>query len=141
MDEEQALIDRWNERGAQFKALLESHNATKLDYRFDLDAGRFWWYRLDGTPVVECQMRLLQSYSNRDRSALMSWAIPQIPDAARIAAVDGVPEQLSNCDHYTAWICALRLADAVGADYFFRAPSSTHWLFLGLWDIRKSSPQ
>lgn len=137
--DEQALIDRWNERGTQLKALLEAHNAANLDYRLDLDQGRFWWHDPDGTPVVECQTRLLLSYSNRDRSALMSWAIPQIPDTARIAPIDGVPDQMDNCDHYSAWICALQLAEAAGAEYFYRAPSSTHWLLIGLWDVRQTA--
>lgn len=135
-DDDEALGERWTQRQARLQALLESHGAAGLDFRVDLGKGRFWWQDGDGRPVVVAATRVLSSYALSDRSVLMGWANRSLPAEATVPAVTGVPERVDDCDEPDAWHWAMRVAEAVGCHFVYRAPNPQMWVFLALWDVR-----
>jgi len=139
-DDDEALAERWTQRQARLQTLLESHGAAGLDFRVDLGKGQFWWQDGAAQPVVVASTRVLSSYALSDRSVLMGWANRSLPPDATVPAVTGIPERIDDCDETDAWTWAMRVAEAVGCHFVYRAPNSQMWVFLGLWDVRAAAP-
>jgi hypothetical protein len=108
----------------------------RLDFRADLARGRFWWQDADGRPVIVASTRLLLTYAASNRSALCGWANKSIPEAATVPPVEGLQERIADCTEEDAWEHAMRVAEAVGAHFIYRAPNAQVTSFLGLWDVR-----
>lgn len=134
-----ALEERWANRQDRLKALLQEHGAMGLDFRADLSLGRFWWQRADGRPVVVASTRFLLSYAKSDSSILCGWANRSMPPDATVPAVEGIATRVENCSEADAWHHAMRVADAVGAHFLYRAPTPQSSAFLGLWDVRAAA--
>jgi hypothetical protein len=134
------LDKRWSVRQELLGTLLAAHDAQNCDYRCDLVQGHFWWQRREsGKPVVVAAARVLCSYALSDSSVLMGWANRSLPDHSRVPAVPELPERLQ-CNEVEAWQLAMRIAEACGAHFIYRAPNPQLWVFLGLWDVRSAGP-
>ncbi|HEU4410095.1 MAG TPA: hypothetical protein VFS43_32875 [Polyangiaceae bacterium] len=140
MDDERAREERWEATQERLKTLLERHGAVGLDFRIDLVEGRFWWLRSDGSPALVASARVLLSYAPSSRSILMGWANPSLAPTAAVPEIEGAPARLTDCDADDGWRWAMRLGDACGADFLYRAPNAQTWLFLGLWGVRDATP-
>jgi hypothetical protein len=138
-DNNDELTKRWIERQDRLDALIDAHRAGGLNYSCDLNKGRFWWRRADGTPVVVASARALLSYALSDRSILMGWANSSFPPHATVSSIAGIPEHIAKCSEADAWLWARRVADASGAHFIYQAPSPQSLLFLGLWDVRTAA--
>ncbi|HEX8796025.1 MAG TPA: hypothetical protein VF765_33980 [Polyangiaceae bacterium] len=139
LDDDDALEARWASRQERLEALLEEHGAMRLDFRADLSLGRFWWQRADGRPVVVASTRFLLSYARSNFSILCGWANRSLPPSATVPAVEGIATRVENCTEADAWLHAMRVADAVGAHFLYRAPTAQSSSFLGLWDVRAAA--
>ncbi|HTQ46764.1 MAG TPA: hypothetical protein VMI75_28615 [Polyangiaceae bacterium] len=138
-EDDEALQTRWETRQDRLKALLEEHGAVGLDFRADLSLGRFWWQRPDGRPVVVASTRFLLSYARSDSSILCGWANRSIPASATVPAIEGIGPRVNDCTEEDAWLLAMRIADAVGAHFLYRAPTPQSSAFLALWDVRAAA--
>jgi hypothetical protein len=136
IENDDALRARWMDRQQRLQALVTELGGAGLDFRADLALGRFWWQSHDGRPVIVASTRLLLSYARSDSSALCGWANRSIPPSATVPAVDGIPPRVADCTEADAWQIAMRIADAVGAHFLYRAPTPQSSVFLGLWDVR-----
>jgi hypothetical protein len=138
-EDDEALSARWASRQERLQALLAELGGAGLDYRADLSLGRFWWQRADGRPVVVASTRFLLSYARSDSSILCGWANRSLPPSATVPAVEGIGPRVDDCTEADAWVLAMRVADAVGAHYLYRAPTAQSSAFLGLWDVRAAA--
>jgi hypothetical protein len=138
--DEDAVRARWAERQTRLQAQISALGAEGLDFRADLGLGRFWWQRGDGRPVVVASTRFLLSYAHSDSSILCGWANRSIPATATVPAVEGIGPRIPDCTEADAWIVAMRIAEACGAHYLYRAPTPQSSAFLGLWDVRPAAP-
>lgn len=139
MSHDEALHAAWKERQERLQGLLEKHGALRLDYRVDLRVGRFWWQRSDGQPVVVASARFLLSYAKSNRSILCGWENRSVAPEATVPAVPGISGHIADSNEPEAWDVAMRIANAVGAHFIYRAPSPQTLAFFGLWDVRPAS--
>jgi hypothetical protein len=135
MDDDDALHERWAHRQDRLRALLEELGGAGLDFRADLALGRFWWQGRGGRPVVVASTRLLLSFARSDSSVLCGWANPSMPASATVPPIDDIGPRIPNCTEADAWRIAMRIGDAVGAHFIYRAPTAQSSAFLGLWDV------
>jgi hypothetical protein len=134
--DEQAMLDRWNQRGRDLEALFKKLGAAGLRLAADLKLGRFWLQSADGRPRVVASTRVLLSYSHTAGSILCGWANPALPKGATIEPVEGIEDRYEDTSENVAWGLAMRLAEEVGAHHLYRVPGSPATLFLALWDVR-----
>jgi len=135
-ESDEALQARWAERQERLQGLVADLGGVGLQFRADLAKGRFWWQREDGRPVVVASTRFLLSYANSNHSILCGWENGGMPPSATVPEVPGIAARVSDCTEADAWLHAMRVAEAVGAHYLYRAPSAQSSAFLGLWDVR-----
>ena len=136
MNDDAALFERWTVRQRRLEGLLDELGGAGLDFRADLELGRFWWQDPSGRPIVVASTRLLLSFALSDASILCGWANRSIPANATVPAVVGISPRIHDCTEADAWQVAMNIADAVGAHYIYRVPTPQSSAFLALWDVR-----
>lgn len=134
------LLDRWRRRQEGLAALLEEFQVTDYEFRVDLEKGMFYWVEPDATPRLVADCRVLCSYALSNHSVLASWANPHLSDSAVVDPILDLPESLQECNEEDAWAFAIKIADASGADFLYRAPDPQVMVFLGLWNVRPPAP-
>jgi hypothetical protein len=131
-----ALRERWAARQDQLRVLVEGLGGPGLEFAADLGLGRFWWQTPERRPRVVASTRLLATFARSDSSVLCGWANRSIPPSATVPPVEGIAPRTPDCTETDAWLVAMRIGDAVGAHFLYRAPSPQSSAFLGLWDVR-----
>jgi hypothetical protein len=131
---EDALISRWEHRQTQLAAFLEACGAASTERTIDWVQGKVTWVDQKGAPLVVATMKALCSYSFEDRVLMMAWAQGENAGAV-IAPLPEVPAELPNTDEADAWLWAMYLAQEVHADFLYRVSSPPYLVFLGLWNL------
>jgi hypothetical protein len=126
-----ALVERWAEKGAKLLELLAAHGAKDHEYRVDLKDGRFVWVDPEGRVSAEARALAICSYTPATSSLTMAWADPLLRTAS-IARVDGIPAEHDDVDEERAWRLAIAAANVGGADYVYRVAAPNLWYFLAL---------
>lgn len=133
----QGMNERWQRRQQGLAAILEEFDATRWEFRVDLAIPRFFWIRPeDGQPGLVADTKVLCSYALSSDSIMMGWANRSLSPDATISPQPGFQDYLEDCEEKDAWEVAAALADSVGAEFLYRAPSPQVMVFLGLWNVR-----
>jgi hypothetical protein len=131
---EDALIGRWEQRQTQLAALLEACGASPTERTIEWVQGKVTWVDKQGTPLAIATMKALCSYSFEDGVLMMAWAQGEGAGAV-IAPLPTVPAELPNSEEADAWLWAMYLAQESGADFLYRVSSPPYLVFLGLWNL------
>lgn len=134
--DEQAMIDRWNQRARDLEALFARLGAAGLSFAADLKLGRCWLQSADGRPRVVASARVLLSYSHTAGSILCGWANPVLPRGSTIEPVEGIEDRYEGILENVAWGLAMRLAEKADAHHIYRVSGGPATIFLALWDVR-----
>lgn len=127
----------WRTRADALEAFLrEAAEGRRASYFVDFAQGRIYWRDDGGEPVAVASIRALCSYVPAERSVLMGWANPSFAPDETVPEVEGVPDDVDECDEASAARWSSLVASAVGAHYVLRVTSAGTWIFLGLWDLR-----
>jgi hypothetical protein len=131
---EDALIARWEQRQSQLASLLEACGAKPTERTIEWVQGKVTWMDGRGQPLVTAAMQALCSYSFEDNVLMMAWAQGEETGAV-IAPLPDVPAELSHTHEADAWLWAMYLAQESGADFLYRVSSPPYLVFLGLWKL------
>jgi hypothetical protein len=137
---DEALIERWRARQEQLSQLLRSWGALEAERNLDWSNGFVQWRESPDDILVTAEMKALCIYYHEDESLQMAWANDAAGEAAAIDPVEGVPEVVEPCPEADAWVWAMQLAEASGADYLYPLAAQDYRLFLGLWNLSPSLP-
>lgn len=128
--------DDWADKQDRLKAFLAAHGASEAPYRVDLEKGKVFWVDAQGLSLVVADCKVLLSYALTNRSILMAWANGSLAPGSSIPRQAGFPDSDGPCTPETVWDWTLRLAEQLGAEAVYRAPSPQNWVMLGLWRLR-----
>ncbi len=129
-----ALVERWAQKGAELLQALEAHDAHNHEYRVDLKDGRFVWVDPDGRVSAEAHARAICSYAPATSSLTMAWLDPLLASSS-VPRVDRMASEYDDVDEEGAWRIAIAAAAAVNADYLYRVAAPNVWYFLTLTNL------